>query len=284
MQQATESQVPASIVTPDRVQTGLRRLVFTDGAPTRPERVPSPLCSIEPTLTRPRRAPRRAGITACAATTRAIATTATRDVPPAVQLHSKAGDASVSVGAEVRRKSALPGRQSSGTVAQWLDSRRPGRQLHAREKGSVMARNRVRAQPGVAAGLVMAALLLAPIAQAQGAAAPRVVSIRDAAGASPFAGLTCSVQNPNMQTGGREGEPHIAVNPRNPANRIAAWMDRTRSTVNTAYTNDGGLSWHKSIPLGLDDCTGSAQETEGNADIWISFSPDGGSAYLTSIP
>jgi hypothetical protein len=44
-----------------------------------------------------------------------------------------------------------------------------------------MVRNRVRVRPVVAAGLVLAALVLAAIAQAQdGAAPPRVVSIVDA--------------------------------------------------------------------------------------------------------
>jgi hypothetical protein len=34
MQQATERQVPASVLTPDRVETRLGTLEFTNGAPT----------------------------------------------------------------------------------------------------------------------------------------------------------------------------------------------------------------------------------------------------------
>ena len=111
-----------------------------------------------------------------------------------------------------------------------------------------------------------------------------VQSVQDVAGQSPFAGLHCNAQNIQMAAGGRYGEPYIAINPKNPNNRIAAWMDRTRNTVDTAYTTNGGRSWHRSIPMGLDNCTGNTgQGWEGNADVWVSFAPNG-IAYFTSIP
>lgn len=139
----------------------------------------------------------------------------------------------------------------------------------------------------VTAAFVLMAGLALPASARQSASheGPVVVqSAQDVAGQSPFAGLRCNTQNAQMQPGGRYGEPYIAVNPRNPANRIAAWMDRTRNTVDTAYTTDGGRSWHLSIPMGLDNCTGNAQQGwEGNADVWVSFGPDG-VAYFTSIP
>lgn len=46
--------------------------------------------------------------------------------------------------------------------------------------------------------------------------------IQDVAGTSPYEKLKCNVFVPDeMEGGGREGEPMIAVNPRFPRNRIA---------------------------------------------------------------
>jgi hypothetical protein len=111
-----------------------------------------------------------------------------------------------------------------------------------------------------------------------------VVRVQDIAGKSPFDGLDCNVATAYYTSpGGKEGEPYIAVNPRRPANRIAAWMDAARATVDTAYTADGGRSWTVSIPPGIDDCTGNhTQAWEASGDPWISFGPDG-VAYLSTL-
>ena len=113
---------------------------------------------------------------------------------------------------------------------------------------------------------------------------PRVASIRDVAGVSPFTGRDCNVATPYYTSpGGKEGEPYVAVNPRDPANRIAVWMDAARATDDTAFTTDGGRTWHKSFPSGIDGCTGNhTHPWEASGDPWISFGPDG-VAYLSTL-
>jgi hypothetical protein len=130
-------------------------------------------------------------------------------------------------------------------------------------------------------GLLTVATLLA---SASPAPARRVMRVQDIAGKSPFDGLNCNVATPYYTSpGGKEGEPYIAVNPRRPSNRIAAWMDAARATVDTAYTTDGGRSWTASIPPGIDDCTGDhTRAWEASGDPWISFGPDG-VAYLSTL-
>lgn len=134
----------------------------------------------------------------------------------------------------------------------------------------------------VAAGVLVTLTLAARALAAPGT--PVVTTIQDAAGESPFAGLACNVQSSIMIGGGHFVEPFIAVNPRNPNDRIVAWIDRTRNADDTAYTTDGGRTWHKAIPMGLDGCTGnSALAFEGNGDPGLSFSPNG-TAYFESEP
>ncbi|MEA2145787.1 MAG: hypothetical protein QOG59_1374, partial [Solirubrobacteraceae bacterium] len=114
--------------------------------------------------------------------------------------------------------------------------------------------------------------------------APRVASIRDVAGVSPFTGRDCNVATPYYTSpDGKEGEPYVAVNPREPTNRIAVWMDAARATDDTAFTTDGGRTWHKSFPRGIDGCTGNhTRPWEASGDPWISFGPDG-VAYLSTL-
>lgn len=139
----------------------------------------------------------------------------------------------------------------------------------------------------------LVALLVALVGLAQGssvasAASPagteHVTSVVDVAGRSPFTGRGCNVATPYYTSpGGKEGEPFIAVNPRNPRNRIAVWMDAARATLDTAYTTDGGRRWTLSIPRGIDQCTGNVQQQwEASGDPWLSFGPDG-VAYLSSL-
>jgi hypothetical protein len=106
----------------------------------------------------------------------------------------------------------------------------------------------------------------------------------DVAGTGPFTGRRCNVATPYYTSpGGKEGEPSIAVNPRNPANRIAVWMDATRATVDTAYTRNRGRTWRVTIPRGIDGCTGNHQQRwEASGDPWLSFGPNG-VAYLSTL-
>jgi BNR repeat-like domain len=132
---------------------------------------------------------------------------------------------------------------------------------------------------------VCLALGLSPAASASGTAVhPVVVRIHDVAGRSPYIGRHCNAAPPEWRAaGGKEGEPLIAVNPKNANNRIAVWMDRTRASMDTAYTVNGGLTWTKVQPAGLDACGGNhTQPWEASGDPWVSFGPDG-VAYFTSL-
>lgn len=138
------------------------------------------------------------------------------------------------------------------------------------------------ASRAVALGVLLAVTVAARVLASAGG--PVVTSIQDAAGESPFAGLSCNVTSNIMIGGGHYVEPFIAVNPRDPNNRIVAWIDRTRNADDTAYTTNGGRTWHTAIPMGLDGCTGnSALAFEGNGDPGLSFGPDG-TAYFESEP
>jgi hypothetical protein len=113
---------------------------------------------------------------------------------------------------------------------------------------------------------------------------PVVSGIGDVAGVSPFTGSDCNVATPYYTSpGGKEGEPFVAVNPVNPRNRIAVWMDAARATDDTAFTRDGGRTWTLSIPLGIDGCTGdTSRPWEASGDPSVSFGPDG-VAYLSTL-
>jgi hypothetical protein len=73
------------------------------------------------------------------------------------------------------------------------------------------------------------------------------------------------------------------VNPKHPHNRIAAWMDAARATVDTSYTRDKGRNWAMSVPHGVDGCTGNHEQGwEASGDPWLSIGPDG-TAYLSAL-
>jgi hypothetical protein len=138
--------------------------------------------------------------------------------------------------------------------------------------------------PAAVGALALLALLSAPASASPSASSPKVLSIQDIAGRSPFIGHHCNVATPYYTSpGGKEGEPYIAVNPKDPANRIAVWMDATRATDDTAFTKNAGRTWTISIPPGIDECTGNFdQPWEASGDPWISFGPDG-VAYLSTL-
>lgn len=77
-------------------------------------------------------------------------------------------------------------------------------------------------------------------------------------------------------------EPHMAVNPRDRNNIVAAWQqDRSfgaRGTV-VSYTRDGGHTWRSVIVPGANTCSPGQVAV---ADPWLTF--DGaGTAYLADI-
>ena len=131
--------------------------------------------------------------------------------------------------------------------------------------------------------LVVAAAF-ATTAAAAGRSPVQVTQATDVAGSSPYTGRHCNIPTPDwVAPGGVEAEPTVAVNPRDAENKIAAWMDPTRSSIDTSYTRDGGKTWIKSVPKGVDACGGNHQQAwEASGDVWLSFGPDG-TAYLTTL-
>ena len=144
------------------------------------------------------------------------------------------------------------------------------------------------ARLSASAAMTLTALALASSAGEARAALrpvnPRVAAIRDVAGVSPFTGRDCNVTTPYYTSpDGKEGEPYVAVNPRDSRNRITVWMDAARATDDTAYTLDAGQTWTESIAPGIDACTGNrTRPWEASGDPWISFGPDG-VAYLSTL-
>lgn len=80
-----------------------------------------------------------------------------------------------------------------------------------------------------------------------------------------------------------ESEPHLAVNPTDPDNLVAAWHQDRWSNGGAqgnlmAYSMDGGATWTPvSVPFSR--CAGAAAGTTGDferaSDPWLSFGPDG---------
>ncbi len=88
-----------------------------------------------------------------------------------------------------------------------------------------------------------------------------------------------------------ETEPHLAVNPTNPDNMIAAWHQDRWSTgggqsVGAAYSFDGGESWTE-VTIPFTRCSGATRRSAGDferaSDPWISFSPDGTAHYMALV-
>jgi hypothetical protein len=88
-----------------------------------------------------------------------------------------------------------------------------------------------------------------------------------------------------------ETEPHLAVNPTDPDNMIAAWhQDRwsngAAQGVMAAYTKDGGATWtHVMVPF--TNCAGAepgdAVAYERASDPWISFGADGAAYFMALV-
>jgi hypothetical protein len=124
----------------------------------------------------------------------------------------------------------------------------------------------------VATGLVTA-LLAASVCAADASPSPVVLT-----GPSPLAhcpGLPGTVTN-------FTAEPHLAVNPTDGKNIVAAWQqDRSYGARGNVVTSshDGGHTWHEVTVPGASTCTPGQV---GVADAWLTF--DGaGTVYLASL-
>jgi len=110
--------------------------------------------------------------------------------------------------------------------------------------------------------------------------------------ADPLAVTAC---NGAPQTGvlyrHSESEPHLAVDPTNPARMIAGWHQDRWSTgsaqsLGAAYTPDGGVSWSR-VVIPFTRCAGGQPRTSGDyqrgSDPWISFGPTGTAHYMALV-
>lgn len=129
--------------------------------------------------------------------------------------------------------------------------------------------------------LAAAVLMVTPAGASSGHLS--VHRARDVAGRSPYAGRSCNIPTDGwVASGGVEAEPTLAVNPKNQRNVVAAWMDPTRSSIDTSFSTDGGKSWTQSRPKGVDSCGGNHSEPwEASGDVWLSFDHHGNVYLLT---
>ncbi len=99
-------------------------------------------------------------------------------------------------------------------------------------------------------------------------------------------------ESPESAAYGYRQEPHLAVNPTDPQNLVAAWRQdlwggafyegegsAALSTV-TAYSTNGGATWTEVVLPGLGVCGGKG--LDGVADPTVAFGPDG-TAYVSAM-
>lgn len=75
-------------------------------------------------------------------------------------------------------------------------------------------------------------------------------------------------------------EPHMAANPRNPKNIVAAWIQDFSTTHVVAATRDGGATWTRVIAPRIGECNGGAYEAP--YDPYLSYAPDG-TLYMAAM-
>src|SRR6266705_2791512 len=67
-------------------------------------------------------------------------------------------------------------------------------------------------------------------------------------------------------------EPVVVVNPVNPKNIVAAWIQGLFQNIVAAVSYDGGRTWQQ-VPIPLTTCSGGS--FPGSGDPWLSFAPNG---------
>jgi hypothetical protein len=118
------------------------------------------------------------------------------------------------------------------------------------------------------------------LAAGASAADPRLVRL---SGPTPFPG-GCGVSG--QQTANAEGEPHLALDPKDPDHLVATWQQDRFPVYGGALSNlvavsrNGGKTWSAHTVEKVSRCTGGAKER--SSDPWLSFGPDG-SLLLSSL-
>lgn len=134
------------------------------------------------------------------------------------------------------------------------------------------------------ARLVPSRLVLAAglslVATASASASSVSVQTRQISPASPFSPFApCVRSNPGF-TPGFAQETSVAVNPRNPRNILAAWIQDGRATDIVMASRDGGRTFSRILVPGLSACTGGRLQVA--SDPGVEFASDG-TAYFTAI-
>ena len=127
----------------------------------------------------------------------------------------------------------------------------------------------------LAAGCLAAALLAAP-ARAQ---APVVDVSAPARVSSDLLGPSAPAQ-PETQA-----EPHVAVNPANPAHMVAGWQEQRYAdggarALGVARSTDGGATWTDGLVPRLTTANGGTWDRA--SDPWVAFGPDN-RVYFASL-
>lgn len=131
-----------------------------------------------------------------------------------------------------------------------------------------------------AAALASFVLALAAIATDPAAAASVSLQTRQISLGSPFsASAPCATNNPGFSSGFAQ-ETSVAVNPRNPRNILAAWIQDGRATDTVMASRDGGRTFSRILVPALSACTGG--EFQVASDPGVEFAADG-MAYFTAI-
>ncbi|MDQ6915135.1 MAG: glycoside hydrolase [Actinomycetota bacterium] len=103
-------------------------------------------------------------------------------------------------------------------------------------------------------------------------------------GPTPFPSGCAGVTS--QPTRDAEGEPHLAVDPRDPEHLVATWQQDRFQVYGGALSNlvavshDAGATWTPRTVARVSRCTGGADER--TSDPWLAFGPDG-SLLLASL-
>src|SRR5512134_697408 len=101
--------------------------------------------------------------------------------------------------------------------------------------------------------------------------------------ASPFPAGCTGVAGAGAPYTNAEVEPHVAVNPRDPANIVAVWQQdrwasRSANGLMTATTTNGGVNWTR-VAVPFSRCAGGTVANGGDyarsTDPWVTIAPDG---------
>src|SRR5919197_5921389 len=76
-----------------------------------------------------------------------------------------------------------------------------------------------------------------------------------------------------------EYEPQIAVNPKDPKNIVAAWIEGVAQAIVVGVSKDGGRTWTQRLVPDASECVNTAARE----DPRLAFDADGNTLYLASL-